>query len=416
MKSVSLSEVEMSGASIIVTAGNGKGKTTLLRSFFDRILESKNDKILKHGEEKGLYSIEFTDGNRVEWEFSEKSEKLTLITDSGLKVNSINQIKQYFFGKDSFDIDEFLQMSSRKQAEKLLKSNGIDISEIESKYNLAYTKRSELNKEFDILQKSKPEIIELTFSISDFEKLEAEIESKKAENKILISEYKDKEDKKRAEIEEQNKCFEALNKKKRIAISELDKLKDISELSQFIDLDAAESFVIEMQTYELLSYESEPLRLHNISEMEKDFQTKKIEIELYKNSKLNIEKWENKIKDKEKEVDDAKNEVNKLLNEKIEMLKSLHLPDGFSVESGELTYNGFPLDRKSQSTSGIYIAALKLATLYLGELRSLHFDCATLDKNSLKEVFEFAKSIDLQLLVERPDFDGGEIKYEIFQV
>ena len=116
MKSVSLSEVEMSGASIIVTAGNGKGKTTLLRSFFDRILESKNDKILKHGEEKGLYSIEFTDGNRVEWEFSEKSEKLTLITDSGLKVNSINQIKQYFFGKDSFDIDEFLQMSSRKQA------------------------------------------------------------------------------------------------------------------------------------------------------------------------------------------------------------------------------------------------------------------------------------------------------------
>lgn len=112
MKSVSLSEVEMSGASIIVTAGNGKGKTTLLRSFFDRILESKNDKILKHGEEKGLYSIEFTDGNRVEWEFSEKSEKLTLITDSGLKVNSINQIKQFFFGKDSFDIDEFLQMSS----------------------------------------------------------------------------------------------------------------------------------------------------------------------------------------------------------------------------------------------------------------------------------------------------------------
>lgn len=39
LKSIQHQEIEMNGASIIVTAGNGKGKSTLTRSFFDRIRE-----------------------------------------------------------------------------------------------------------------------------------------------------------------------------------------------------------------------------------------------------------------------------------------------------------------------------------------------------------------------------------------
>ena len=36
LKSIQHQEIEMNGASIIVTAGNGKGKSTLTKSFFDR--------------------------------------------------------------------------------------------------------------------------------------------------------------------------------------------------------------------------------------------------------------------------------------------------------------------------------------------------------------------------------------------
>ena len=31
------------------------------------------------------------------------------------------------------------------------------------------------------------------------------------------------------------------------------------------------------------------------------------------------------------------------------------------------------------------------------------------------KVYEYAKSKDLQLFVEKPDFDGGEIRYEIIE-
>jgi hypothetical protein len=45
----------------------------------------------------------------------------------------------------------------------------------------------------------------------------------------------------------------------------------------------------------------------------------------------------------------------------------------------------------------------------------MHFDASFLDNNSLREVQEWAESKDLQLLIERPDMEGGDITYEIIQ-
>jgi len=38
-----------------------------------------------------------------------------------------------------------------------------------------------------------------------------------------------------------------------------------------------------------------------------------------------------------------------------------------------------------------------------------------MDKENLLKVYEYAKSKDLQLFVEKPDFDGGEIRCEIIE-
>ena len=62
-----------------------------------------------------------------------------------------------------------------------------------------------------------------------------------------------------------------------------------------------------------------------------------------------------------------------------------------------------------------YIAGLKLGAMVLGELKTMHFDASFLDKNSLNEVQEWAERNSYQLLIERPDFDAGEIKYEIIE-
>jgi hypothetical protein len=49
----------------------------------------------------------------------------------------------------------------------------------------------------------------------------------------------------------------------------------------------------------------------------------------------------------------------------------------------------------------------------IGDIKTLCFDASYLDKNSLLEIEKWAADKDLQLLIERPDFDGGELRYEI---
>jgi hypothetical protein len=61
----------------------------------------------------------------------------------------------------------------------------------------------------------------------------------------------------------------------------------------------------------------------------------------------------------------------------------------------------------------LYIAGLKLASMNLGELKTVHFEASALDKKSLEEVERFANQIGLQLLIERPDYNGGEISYQL---
>jgi len=99
--------------------------------------------------------------------------------------------------------------------------------------------------------------------------------------------------------------------------------------------------------------------------------------------------------------------------EKNQILKKANLPEGFDFTEDGIAFNGFPLNKDTLSSSQIYIASLKLASKSLWKVQTLTFDTSYIDKNSLKEVEERATANDLQLLIERPDYNGGEIKYEI---
>ena len=51
----------------------------------------------------------------------------------------------------------------------------------------------------------------------------------------------------------------------------------------------------------------------------------------------------------------------------------------------------------------------------LGKIRTMHFDASFLDKDSLSDVQKWADENDLQLLIERADFENGDIEYKIIQ-
>jgi len=102
-------------------------------------------------------------------------------------------------------------------------------------------------------------------------------------------------------------------------------------------------------------------------------------------------------------------------DERNALIASANFPNGIAITAEGLTVDGLPLDRNQLSSSRITIAALQIAAINLGEVKALFFDASYLDKNSLKEVNDWAAENNLQLLIERPDFDGGDITYTLIE-
>lgn len=111
--------------------------------------------------------------------------------------------------------------------------------------------------------------------------------------------------------------------------------------------------------------------------------------------------------------DDAVKEIEA---EKFRMIQGANIPAGIEFTEEGIVIDGFPLSKMQLSKSEIYCAALRLASIGLGEVRTLHFDASPLDRVKLAEIEAWAKENDLQLLIERPDFDNGEIQYQILEV
>ena len=422
LKSIQHQEIEMNGASIIVTAGNGKGKSTLTKSFFDRIRGEKNDSILRTNEVNGSQVIEFNDGNIIEWKVTAKTETFTLITKEGLKVNSIKQIKDFYFKNEDFDINEFLELGPQKQAKKLQKLIGLDLSEIEKRYSETYEKRKEANYNFDALTKNKIEK-PLEVEKPEIESIKKELAESKLDNQKRSSIANADYQKKQNEVNEFNNIQDQLTIQLEIQNSRLidvEKYLKHYSFESYFDFEKAKLFIESLEKpLEFKEYpEFQDPELINIQEIESKLEVANEQLrkfDLYEYQLKQYNDWVENGKKARELKDSLEIELKAIEKEKRDLIASAEMPAGFEFCDSELLYCGFPLNKNSQSTSNLYIAGLKLATMNLGLLKTVHFEASALDKENLLKVYEYAKSKDLQLFVEKPDFDGGEIRYEIIE-
>jgi hypothetical protein len=125
------------------------------------------------------------------------------------------------------------------------------------------------------------------------------------------------------------------------------------------------------------------------------------------------ENWVNEGKQARENFNKLDESVKAIEAKKLEIIKNANMPAEFEITNDGILYKGFELSDSQISTSAKYIAALKLGALCLGELQTMHFDASFLDNESLKEVRNWASENDYQLLIERPDYDGGEIRYNL---
>lgn len=423
LKAVEEQALDLNGASVIVTGGNDKGKSTLLKSLIDRFQGEKPGVIVKHGEEKGFSKMELTDGSIIEWNFTDKSERLSFTTPDDLKITSgvISTIGHKYFGV-KFDINKFIRSSKSESLKMVQKLIGIDFSEIDERYKNAYNERSYLNKELKRiigLDIKKPEPVENP----DIESIKKEKERLLSENQEMKKTWLKDNEKHQEELMNFNKIQNKKKERRQKYLNDWNILEqfedeDAHEITKFIDFERISRFYDKMEKPEELKEISslvEPY-YHDITDIDEKLEQAYSEREAYTNYQSKLKKYEDWVKEgatARKKSDEADATVKSIEEEKREMIRNSNLPKEFEIKEDALYFRGMLVDDNQLSSSSKYICALKLGSLGLGKIRTMHFDCSFLDKNSLKEIQDWAESEDLQLLIEKPEWNGGEIKYEI---
>jgi DNA repair exonuclease SbcCD ATPase subunit len=366
-----------------------------LKSLPERLRGHKPDVILKQGEKEGFAEWELTTGEKFIWSFDEKKEKLTFVSERNIKSSLTKDISSYYF-PPVFDVDTFLNSTPKKQKEVLQKLTGIDFTEIDLLYKEAYEVRTWENKRL-AEEKAKLQKIDPDLPTEELptEELEKEIAGIDSHNQRVVD-------------------FKARLQEKQKLVAENE--KEVIELQNKINsiLDKNEILTGEIQKGEAwLADDKNKLKLNAEELKGKLAELKARNKEIADNNRT---REHHKVVEKcEQHAAEADAEVKRIEAEKLDVIRNASMPDGFGFSDDGITYNGFEFTKEQLSSSGIYIAALKLAALGLGEVKTLHFDASYLDKNSLAEIEEWAEANDLQLLIERPDFEGGEIEYQLLQ-
>lgn len=431
-KSISDFEAEFKGCTAIITGGNNKGKTSFLKGIPDRIRFVRPDVMVKQGEKEGRGEMTLTSGERFVWDFdTDGRDKLTYITAEARQSVTKDLGRQFF--PPVFDIDKFLQSSPKEQVKQLQAIVGLDFTEIDERYKKAYDARTERNREAELyhvkLEKmikcERVEFVDLTAlklrKEEERQRLNALYLANKKQNEelretwnkakdVVDKEVRDFNLKQTEARQKHNDCFDALTILIRNGYQGMEAQDFVQSISKSIlDNKSAKDLYPKEPTY--------------IEEMPDKTELDKIDQMILTASETNAaaQKYKEYIDHKKateaaRDAADQADEVVKgIEQERQQMVASGNFPQGISITPDGILVDGLPLDRNQISTSKLYTAALRIASMNLGEVRTLYFDASFLDKKSLQEIQEWANANDLQLLIERPDWDGGDIHYEIIE-
>lgn len=432
LKAITLQTATFNGCTAIITGRNNAGKTSFLRGLFDRVRGIKADDVIRKGETEGFAEAELTTGERIKWEFNDKGkgfkEKLTYTTEKDIKTPLTTELRNRF-APDTFDVDRFLSDPPMKQRKTLQDLAGLDFTDIDTRYATAYSERTAANTRANdaktifgnaiIPDTVKP--IELQPLLDRKETIRKELNDLYLRNKAHNDNLRQQRE---AAIEADRKTVNLYNNDRALKETDHnDAFNAAAELKRLgFDTDDLKAFVKELfakigepriptvipePTYIPELPDNAPI-LTIDTEIEQAHETNR-KAQVYKD-------WVQLRTNKDTTAtlaNEADTKVKAIEKERTDLIKTANMPEGFTFTDDGIAYNGLSFTREQLSSSGIYIAALKLASMKIGEIRTLHFDASFLDKISLAEIEVWANHNDLQLLIERPDFEGGEITYEL---
>jgi len=428
----------VSGNLYCIRGGNGKGKTSFVRSFIDTIqAQNRTSRPVTFGKEDGDVNLTYTDPEERIWnlkfDFTDKDESFTMVLPDTTKTKSVKEIRNSL-KFNSFTVDEFFANGltaegRRKQADiikqllsdKEQKQLATIEAEINSKNGTLFKERTDANTHYQTAKTLYDNCIvteEQTNAINKFDtdkfgdnfveetnKLDTELESKK--NKLAIisaPDYVTPATKKAAlqtSIDEDNNEIKELQEKikkieERIKVNE----KAIVELGE----------VVEDVKKEILEAEIETIS--------KRLTTRKEAITFYNNAVLKKVEQKNLNKDlqeKFKTFNDLTDKIEEKRKEKNAIIKKVNFPF-ITIEDDELKFvdgdNLLPFNATSISYAKAGLIVTRIILSINKDLKLVLLgSAAEYDKHSREELKAIAKEFDGIIVGDEVIEDGAlEIK------
>lgn len=452
-KAIQHAQLDLNGSHVLLIGGNGTGKSTLGRIV--EILQSKTRPPvpLRDGAQDGFVDVQLTDGTAISWKFDQAGNLLTLIDKDGKVVKKPSQIISAMVGTQ-FSIEEFLNEQPAKQRKMLCQIAGIDLDDLDKRYKAAYDQRTEDRRVLNASKARAATHVEAAQRQSVSE-LVAQLDQMAAKNK-QYEEAVAKREKIEAELNE------ALAKRKGMeevlqqaqALSKIITSEDVvSKLSKIklpsasfpqgtAIVNAANTIVSAVNDFynEGIAYRegidelklaesalSDRLATANeyIPKMtrfsEDQIAAVRAQIEDVDANNAKAQAYEQylaalaEVERDQRDYDQSDLLVREIEAERKRTLEANPLPaDGLEFGEDGLMLNGLPFNDSQVATSAKMIAAAQISASLMGELKFLHFDASILDKESADKLMAWADSQGLQIALERVDWGGGELRYEIY--
>ena len=433
-KAITDLEMDFNGATAIITGANNSGKTSFLRGIVDRIRFIRPEVMVKKGATEGSGELTLDTGERFVWQFDVAGkDKLTYITKEGRQSVSKEFGTQFF--PPIFDIDKFLQSSPKEQVKQLQKIVGLDFTDIDDRYKKAYDFRTERNREAELYQAKLTKALRCDpVNYVDLTGLKAQKEAERKRLNDLYVENKAKNDHLRKSWEQEKAAIDqTVSTHNGSESTKTETLKELVKAANTLDNagyrgEEVTAFISRFRNDIkplMIASEMYPKEPIYITEMPSDEALQAIDNKIFEASKTNalaqkyleykeLKESTEKARDA---ADQADGDVKAIEDERKRLVASAKMPDGITIspDGVSIMVDDFPLDRSQISTSKLYCAALKIASLNLGEVKSLYFDSTMLDRNTLNDICVWAEKNGLQLLMEMVDRDGGQINYTIVE-
>lgn len=434
LKKIPFAELDLQGKSVIVTGSNDKGKSTVLRTFIDRIRGEKPELIVTEGQEEGKSFMVLTSGERFEWEYNTKGkDKLTLYTTKNHRINVTKEIAAEYF-PPAFDIDTFMKAEPKKQGSMLQKLVGLDFTAVDVEYKAAYEARTlanaEANREVIRLQGMNRNI-EFVAPVKT-EELLAQKESIREKLNKQYLENKKANDLMRIQWDKQNEesrnGINTFNREQDDKADRITKANTCLQILRELGYNGREVVVFMEQIQDSIKekqvYAPLPTPKYITPEVPDDAEIKAIDQKIADAAAINqkaqdwknLQEQEERVKVANQAAKEADDRVKAAELAKKDLIATAKLPEGIAFDmDGSITVDGFPLSDAQISSSKKYITALRLGSLNLGDVESMYFDASYLDRANYEAVQKWATDNGLQLLVEKASWEEQEMKYEIVE-